>query len=227
MVKFFKWLWRAIAHASQAWQIWVWLVPASATSALTGILSNAAGLRHYQVMIAASIVFALTSISVAAIYHALLRRAQYIKTTSVAGQLQFAAPHLAYDFAWDSKNKLKSVTGMNLGVVLHNQSQKTIRYRIEYFHARVEGLSPDTRDYVGKLQEIGPQSGKWFSPGLISFGPNQKTQLSGTLEFKIVYGEYENLEFQIEKKFEFDLFPKKELSKHPIGIVAPAFRELL
>ena len=168
----------------------------------------------------------LVCVSIAAIYHALLRRQQWIKTTSVAGALRYMGPHLAYDFLWDPKQRVKCVSAMNAGVQLLNQSQKTIKYKIDYFHARVEGQSPDTKDFVGIVKELGAGTLIGTHPGIITFGNNKKDVLKGTMELKISYGENETPEYVLEKKIEFDLFLKKDLSVHPKGVVSPAVREI-
>ena len=184
------------------------------------------GLPPYQVLMIALAAFCLVSIIVAAGYTIALRQVQYVKATTVVGQLQYAGPYLAYDFIWDAKQKVKSIEKMNIGLILVNQSLKTIKYRVEYFHARVEGLSPDTSKFIGRTIEIASGTGQSSHPNAIDFGKKIRTELKGTMEFKLAYGDKEDFPYHIEKKFEFELFLKKEASKHPIGIVSPAFREI-
>ena len=104
--------------------------------------------------------------------YALLRRAQYIKATSVAGQLQLQLARIR--FRVGCKKQAEISHGNEPWNDLSQSVAKNDSDKIG-FHARVEGLSPDTKDFVGKLQEVGPQSGRINFPNLISFGPKQKS----------------------------------------------------
>jgi hypothetical protein len=89
-----RWIWNFIAHASQAWQIWVWLASASVVPAMTGYLAIVANVPAYAVVLSVLGAFCLISVGVAAVFQALLRYNEWHHRTTVYGKLEYVNPFL-------------------------------------------------------------------------------------------------------------------------------------
>lgn len=225
MVKFLKLVWARVADATQAYTLLLLIIPTGLASVVVGGLASFAGQSGWIVVLAGLAATAIVPLILAASYYAAIGRMKYLDETAVAGKLEQFNLLFAYDFEWDKSGKPVRITKMNIGVVLVNTSRSKLFYRFEYFHASVDGLTPNTTKLVGKTTEIAPKFVQGTHPDVIDFGKQQKTEPTGALEYKILYGEKGKLIHTLEKKFEFDLYLKKDVSKHPNGVVTSAVRE--
>jgi hypothetical protein len=215
MISSLKWLWHAIAHGLQAWQLWVWFAPAGLASAITGILARHADVPLYLVWIYIVATFTLATIAVAAIYHALLRRDEWIFQTDAKDKLDYVQPTFGIDVHWSEAGVPEYIEKMNVGLVVRNLSRNTLEYKVLSFHCLLEGRGQNTDRYVDRVMRVIGQSMGSSHPDAIRLGDLRKLDVKGTVEFEMIYGAPGELKYSIKRKQEFDVVV------HPQGSVKP------
>lgn len=217
MGKFLRWMWSGIAHASQAWQLWVWLVPAGVTPAMTAYLADAANAPGYLLFLAALGAFCLTSLGIAAIFNALLRQNEWRHRTEIEGKLDYLQPHFGFDVHWSSEGVAEFIDKMNVGIQLRNRALETIYYKVDFFHALVEGRGPNTDKYVGHIFSVPSQSTSRSHPDAIAIGDLRKPEIAGTMEFELRYGRKDDMRYSIKQRQRFECVLHPEASVKPLS----------
>ena len=226
MSRLVKWLWSLITNITQAWQLLAAFIPAGVVTAMTGYLASAWDVPSYLVILYSLGALCLASLSAMAFFQARLRLVEFRYATTAQGKLDYVGPHLAADIDWD-KAKARHFQRINLGFQLRNSALFGIAYRIEEFHATIEGRAANTDKLVNGQTHIAIAGAFAASyPEPIDINDLRKSQVSGRFDLKIVYGlPGGKLEYEINKKMDIDLYLNTQASVRPNAAIAVAVRE--
>ena len=226
MRNFLRWLWHAASNAVRAWQLWTWLAPTGAISAMTAYMAaQMSGIAGYQIVLFGLGAFCLVSLGWAGVFHALLRQNEWRHRTRIEGNFDYIGPHFAVEVHWNDNGKPEFINKMNIGLQIRNRAYETIQYKVTTFHATVEGRAPNTDRYVGKTMNSTSQSLSASHPDAISLGDLRKLDVKGTIEFELIYGSKNKLQYSIKKNQEFDIAVHPENSIKPKPSVGVAVRD--
>jgi hypothetical protein len=225
MGNFLKWVWNAISNVAQAWQLWTWLATTAWFSAMTSYMAQVSGIDGYNVVLVGLGAFCLVSLGWAGVFHALLRQNEWRHRTQIEGKFDYVSPYFGVDVKWDENGKPLYIESMNIGIVTINRAFEAIQFRVNTFHALIEGRGPNTDRYVGKIMSTPSQVGGHSHPEPVFIGDLRKLEVKGTIEFDLSYGAHGKFLYSIKKKQEFYFVVNKENSVKPNPALSFAVRD--